>query len=89
VQVAYAIGVAKPVSVFVDTKGTGKLSDKKLSEIIQKEVDLTPNGIIERLNLRTPIYGKTSAYGHFGRKEKTFTWEQLDLVPVFKKYLKK
>jgi S-adenosylmethionine synthetase len=89
VQVAYAIGVAKPVSVFVDTKGTGKLSDKKLREIIQKEVDLTPNGIIERLNLRTPIYGKTSAYGHFGRKEKTFTWEQLDLVPVFKKYLKK
>jgi S-adenosylmethionine synthetase len=87
VQVAYAIGVAEPVSIFVDTKGTGKISDSKISAMIKKEVDLTPKGIIERLKLRRPIYQMTSAYGHFGRKEKEFTWEQLDLVPVFKKYI--
>ena len=87
VQVAYAIGVAEPVSVFVNTKGTGKISDKEISKMIQQEVDLTPRGIISRLNLRRPIYQKTSAYGHFGRNDKDFTWEQLDLVPVFKKYL--
>ena len=86
VQVAYAIGVAQPVSIFVDTKGTGKIPDKEISKMISKEVDLTPKGIIERLNLRRPIYQKTSAYGHFGRNDKDFTWEQLDLVPVFKKY---
>jgi len=57
--------------------------------MIQKEVDLTPRGIISRLNLRRPIYQKTSAYGHFGRNEETFTWEKLDLVPVFKKYFNK
>jgi len=88
VQVAYAIGVAQPVSIFVDTKGTGVISDKEISEMIAKEVDLTPNGIIERLKLRRPIYQKTSSYGHFGRNDKDFTWEQLDLVPVFKKYAK-
>lgn len=88
VQVAYAIGVAQPVSVFVDTKGTGKIADKEISEIIRKEVDLTPKGIIERLQLRRPIYRKTAAYGHFGRNDKDFTWEQFDLVPVFKKYVK-
>ncbi|MCL5030349.1 MAG: methionine adenosyltransferase [Bacteroidetes bacterium] len=87
VQVAYAIGVAEPVSVYVDTKGTGIIPDKEISKIISNEVDLTPRGIIKRLNLRRPIYQKTSAYGHFGRNEKDFTWEQLDLVPVFKKYL--
>ena len=86
VQVAYAIGVAQPVSIFVDTKGTGKIPDKEISKMISKEVDLTPKGIIERLKLRRPIYKKTSAYGHFGRNDKDFTWEQLDLVPVFKKY---
>jgi len=88
VQVAYAIGVAEPVSIYVDTKGTGVISDKEISEMIAKEVDLTPKGIIERLKLRRPIYQKTSAYGHFGRNDKDFTWEQLDLVPVFKKYVK-
>ncbi|MHB8904928.1 MAG: methionine adenosyltransferase [Melioribacteraceae bacterium] len=87
VQVAYAIGVAEPVSIFVDTKGTGKISDKQIADMIKKEVDLTPRGIIERLRLRRPIYQKTSAYGHFGRNDKDFTWEQLDLVPKFKKYL--
>ncbi len=89
VQVSYAIGVAKPISVFVDTKGTGVISDSAISKMIQKEVDLTPKGIISRLKLRRPIYQKTSAYGHFGRNDKDFTWEQLDLVPVFKKYVKK
>jgi S-adenosylmethionine synthetase len=87
VQIAYAIGVAKPVSVYIDTNGTGKISDSAISKMINKEVDLTPKGIIERLNLRKPIYRKTSSYGHFGRKEKEFTWEQLDLVPVFKNYV--
>ncbi|MBM4171050.1 MAG: methionine adenosyltransferase [Ignavibacteria bacterium] len=85
VQVAYAIGVAEPISVFVDTKGTGKISDKELGKFVKKEVDLTPKGIIEKLKLRRPIYQKTAAYGHFGRNEKDFTWEELDLVPLFKK----
>lgn len=87
VQVAYAIGVAQPVSVYVNTNGTGIISDKKLGNLIKKEIDLTPKGIIERLKLRKPIYQKTSAYGHFGRNEKEFTWEKLDLVPAFKKFI--
>ncbi len=86
VQVAYAIGVAEPVSVYVDTYGTGVIPDKEISQMIKKEVDLTPRGIITRLNLLRPIYSNTAAYGHFGRNEKEFSWEQLDLVPVFKKY---
>lgn len=86
VQIAYAIGVAKPVSVYVDTKGTGVIPDKEISKMISKEVDLTPKGIIDRLQLRKPIYQKTAAYGHFGRNEKEFTWERLNLVPIFKKY---
>jgi S-adenosylmethionine synthetase len=86
VQLAYAIGVAEPVSVYVDTKGTGVIPDFEISKMIQKEVDLTPRGIISRLNLRRPIYQKTAAYGHFGRNEEEFTWEKTDLVPVFKKY---
>ncbi len=88
VQVAYAIGVAQPVSVYVNTNGTGVLPDGLLGEFINREVDLTPKGIIERLKLRRPIYQKTSAYGHFGRNDKDFTWEQLDLVPMFKKLVK-
>ncbi len=86
VQLAYAIGVAQPVSVYVDTKGTGVISDNAISEMIQKEVDLTPAGIIKRLDLKKPIYVNTSSYGHFGRKE--FSWEKLDLVDKFKKYKK-
>jgi S-adenosylmethionine synthetase len=89
VQVSYAIGVAQPISVFVDTKGTGVIPDSEISKMIQKEVDLTPKGIISRLQLRRPIYQATSSYGHFGRTEKEFTWEALDLVPKFKKYVKK
>ena len=88
VQVAYAIGVAEPVSILVNTKGTGKISDKAISNMIKKEVDLTPKGIITRLKLRRPIYQKTSSYGHFGRNDKDFSWEQLDLVSTFKKYIK-
>ena len=88
VQLAYAIGVAEPVSIYVDTKGTGKIPDAEIAAMIKKEVDLTPKGIINRLKLRRPIYQKTAAYGHFGRSEKEFTWEHLDLVPLFKKYVK-
>lgn len=87
VQVAYAIGVAEPVSIYVNTKGTGVVSDLELSGMIKKEVDLTPKGIIERLKLRRPIFQKTAAYGHFGRNDKDFTWEKLDLVSTFKKFV--
>ncbi len=87
VQIAYAIGVAEPVSVYVYTNGTGVIPDKEISNMVMKEVDLTPKGIISRLKLRRPIYKKTAAYGHFGRNEKEFTWEHLDLVPLFNKYL--
>lgn len=86
VQLAYAIGVAEPVSVFVDTKGTGVISDDEISMMIQKEVDLTPAGIIKRLDLKKPIYRNTSSHGHFGRNE--FSWEKLELVDKFKKYKK-
>ena len=87
VQLSYAIGVAEPVSIYVDTKGSGKISDIEISKMIEKEVDLTPNGIIKQLELRQPIYQQTSSYGHFGRKEKSFTWERVDLVPKFAKYI--
>ena len=85
-QVSYAIGVSEPVSIYANTYGTGKLSDEKLVEIIKKEFDLTPSGIINTLNLRTPIYKETSCYGHFGREEKAFPWERLDKVSVLEKY---
>ncbi|PIX95003.1 MAG: methionine adenosyltransferase, partial [Ignavibacteria bacterium CG_4_10_14_3_um_filter_37_18] len=113
VQVSYAIGVAEPMSIFVNTYGTGVASDAELSKMIRKVVPMTPKAIIDRLKLRNPIYIATSSYGHFGRKyekdakikvivgeengkpkfvERTvdlFTWEQLDLVPLFKEYIKK
>lgn len=85
IQLSYAIGVPHPVSIFVDTYGTGKVSDEKISKFIKKNINLTPKGIIERLKLRRPIYRKTAAYGHFGRNDKDFTWEKLDLVNTFKK----
>jgi S-adenosylmethionine synthetase len=75
VQLAYAIGVADPVSVLVQTFGTGKLTEEQLEELVRANFKLTPKGIIESLNLRRPIYRKTAAYGHFGRKEREFTWE--------------
>jgi S-adenosylmethionine synthetase len=78
VQLAYAIGVAEPVSVLVETFGTGKLSETKLTELVRKNFSLTPKAIIESLNLRRPIYQKTAAYGHFGRSEPEFTWENTD-----------
>jgi S-adenosylmethionine synthetase len=88
IQVAYAIGVAEPVSIQVNTFGKGVIPDVQLAEIIMKEIDLTPRGIIKRLNLRRPIYRKTAAYGHFGRDEKEFSWEKLDLVKTLKKAVK-
>jgi S-adenosylmethionine synthetase len=78
VQLAYAIGVAEPVSVLVDTFGTGKISETTLEELVRKNFQLTPKGIIESLKLRRPIYRKTAAYGHFGRKDPDFTWEATD-----------
>ncbi len=78
VQLAYAIGVAEPMSVLVQTFGTGKLSEAKLTELVRKNFQLTPKGMIECLNLRRPIYQKTAAYGHFGRTEPEFTWEATD-----------
>jgi S-adenosylmethionine synthetase len=87
VQVAYAIGVAQPVSINVTTHGSGKIGDDELADIVMKNVDLTPKGIITRLDLKRPIYQATAAYGHFGRNE--FSWEQLDLVPMFKKEAEK
>ena len=78
VQLAYAIGVAEPVSVLVETFGTGKIEARKLEELVRANFSLTPKGIIESLNLRRPIYQKTAAYGHFGRNEKDFTWEATD-----------
>ena len=78
VQLAYAIGVAEPVSILVQTEGTGRISDAALSKLVREHFDLTPRGIIESLNLRRPIYKATAAYGHFGRSEDTFTWEKTD-----------
>ncbi len=78
VQLAYAIGVAEPVSVFVDTSGTGRISESELSKLVRQHFQLTPKGIIEDLDLQQPIYKKTAAYGHFGRTEKEFRWEHTD-----------
>jgi S-adenosylmethionine synthetase len=78
VQLAYAIGVAEPVSIMVDSNGTGKVKDAKLTDLVRRHFDLTPKGLIEHLKLRRPIYRKTAAYGHFGRSEPTFTWERTD-----------
>ena len=85
IELAYAIGVANPVSVFVNTYGTGKVSEEKLAQIIRENFDLRPYAIIEKLGLRRPIFKKTAAYGHFGREE--FPWEQTDMAQTLKKYL--
>ena len=84
---SYAIGVAQPTSVMVDTFGTGKLSDEKLVEIIRENFDLRPAGIIKMLDLRRPIYKQTAAYGHFGRNDLNLPWEALDKADELKKYL--
>ncbi|NLK99063.1 MAG: methionine adenosyltransferase [Clostridiales bacterium] len=89
VQLSYAIGVAEPTSVMVETFGTGKMSDVELVAIIRKHFELRPAGIIKMLDLRRPIYKKTAAYGHFGRDDKDFTWERLDKVDELKSYISK
>lgn len=87
IQLSYAIGVAQPTSVMVDTFGTGKVSDEKLVDMIRENFDLRPAGIIKMLDLRRPIYKQTAAYGHFGRNDLNLPWEALDKVDVLKKYL--
>ncbi len=87
IQLSYAIGVAQPTSINVDTFGTGKLSDEKIIEIIRENFDMRPAGIIKMLDLRRPIYKQTAAYGHFGRNDLDLPWEKLDKVDVLKKYL--
>ena len=87
IQLSYAIGVAQPTSVMVDTFGTGKIADNKLVEIIRENFDLRPAGIIKMLDLRRPIYKQTAAYGHFGRNDLDLPWEKLDKVDTLKKYL--
>ena len=87
VELAYAIGVAKPISVMVDTFGTGKLDDEKIADIVNKVFDLRPSAIIDRLDLRKPIYEKLSAYGHMGREDLGVSWEKTDMVDEIKKYM--
>ena len=87
IQLSYAIGVANPTSVMVDTFGTGKVSDEKLVEIIRENFDLRPAGIIKMLDLRRPIYKQTAAYGHFGRTDVSLPWENVDKAEVLKGYL--
>jgi len=87
IQLSYAIGVAKPLSVYIDTSGTGRVSEEKLSDVLQQLMDLSPRGIRTHLNLNRPIYARTAAYGHFGRAPEPdggFSWERLDLVPQLK-----
>jgi S-adenosylmethionine synthetase len=84
VQLAYAIGVAKPVSLNVDTFGTGKIPDTKLAAILYDHFDCRPAAIIEYLNLRRPQYRKTAAYGHFGREDQGFRWEETDAAPILR-----
>ena len=83
-QVSYAIGVARPTSIMVTTFGTGKVSDEKLAELVQKHFDLRPKGIVQMLDLLRPIYGKTAAYGHFGREEPEFSWERADKLEALR-----
>jgi len=85
VQLAYAIGVAQPVSIMIDTFGTGKVDNDRISEIVRKLFDLRPAAIIQNLNLRRPIYRKTAAYGHFGRSDEDFTWERTDKAEAIRR----
>ena len=87
IQLAYAIGVADPVSVLVETFGTARVDESKLADLVREHFNLTPKGIIETLNLRRPIYKKTAAYGHFGRTEDSFTWEKTDKAEDLRKAL--
>ncbi|MEK6793606.1 MAG: methionine adenosyltransferase [Spirochaetota bacterium] len=85
VQLSYAIGVAQPLSIFVDTYGTGRRSESEITKIIEKNFDLSPSGIIKKFDLKRPIYQKTAGYGHFGRELPEFTWEKKDAVKIFSK----
>lgn len=85
IQLAYAIGIAEPVSIYVDTQGTGVIADEEIVQLVRKNFDLTPHGIIEMLDLRRPIYQPTAAYGHFGREDVEFPWEKIDKVADLKK----
>ena len=88
-QIAYAIGVAEPVSVMADTMGTGKVEEARIVEAIREIFPLTPKGIIEYLNLRRPIFKQTAAYGHFGRTEPDFTWERADKADALRAFVKR
>jgi len=85
IQISYAIGVAKPISINVETFGTGKIPDEEIVRLIDRNFDLRPGAIIKRLNLRRPIYRKTSNYGHFGREDADFTWEKLDMAEALRR----
>jgi S-adenosylmethionine synthetase len=85
VQLAYAIGVPEPVSILIDTFGTGKIDDEKIPQLVRKNFDLTPKGIIEKLNLRRPIFKKTAVYGHFGKNDPDFTWEATDKAETLRR----
>ena len=87
IQISYAIGVSEPTSISLDTYGTGKLSEDEISNLVREHFDLRPSGLIEMLDLRRPIYQATAAYGHFGREEENFTWENTDKVALLKKAL--
>jgi S-adenosylmethionine synthetase len=87
VQLAYAIGVAEPVSVMVDTYGTGEVSDEKLAAAVRAIFPVKPAGLIRHLELKRPIYRRTAAYGHFGREDQGFTWERTDMVDALKNVL--
>jgi len=87
VQIAYAIGVAQPISVFIDTDGTGKLPDEEILELVKKNFDMRPKAIIEHLKLLRPIYRKTAVFGHFGREDPDFTWERTDKAEILRKAL--
>ena len=87
IQLSYAIGVKEPTSIFIETHGTENVSKDRILKVIQTEFDLTPQGIIESLQLLRPLYSQTSVYGHFGRGDLNLPWEKLDKVEVLKKYL--
>jgi S-adenosylmethionine synthetase len=89
IQISYAIGVAQPISVSVHTYETGKLPDEQILELVKKYFDMRPKAIIDQLNLLRPIYKKTAVFGHFGREEPEFTWEQTDKAEVLRKELEK
>jgi S-adenosylmethionine synthetase len=87
IQISYAIGVAQPISVLVDTHETGKLPDEQILELVKKHFDMRPKAIIDQLNLLRPIYKKTAVFGHFGREEPEFTWEKTDKAELLRKEL--